>query len=120
MEQTKFAKVIFFTPVCQSFCSQGGGGVPGQVHPAWQVPGQVHPAWQVHHPQAGTPRQVHHLQVGTPPGQVHPQAGTPTQAGTPRLAGTPRESTPPKPQCMLGYGQQAGGIHSTGMHSCYD
>ena len=25
--------------------------------------------------------------------------------------------TPPV-QCMLGYGQQAGGMHPTGMHSC--
>ena len=39
--------------------------------------------------------------AGTPPGQVHPLAGT-----------------PPWPQCMLGYGQQAGGTHPTGMHSC--
>ena len=30
-----------------------------------------------------------------PPGQVHPP-----------------------PQCMLGYGQQAGGTHPAGMHSC--
>ena len=45
---------------------------------------------------------------GPPPGQVHapPRAGTP-QAGTPR------------PQCMLGYGQQAGGTHPTRMHSCF-
>ena len=25
----------------------------------------------------------------------------------------------PPAQCMLGYGQQAGGMHPTGMHSCY-
>ena len=31
-----------------------------------------------------------------------------------------RHSTPrhPPAQCMLGYGQQAGGTHPTGMHSC--
>ena len=40
-----------------------------------------------------------------PSGQVHPQAGTPPKAGTPHpWAGTPQ-------QCMLGYGQQAGGMH---------
>ena len=30
---------------------------------------------------------------------------------------TPPGQTPPM-QCMLGYGQQAGGTHPTGMHSC--
>ena len=34
----------------------------------------------------------------------------------------PRTDTPwadtPLPQCMLGYGQQAGGTHPTGMYSC--
>ena len=39
--------------------------------------------------------------AGTPHWQVHPLAGT-----------------PPWPQCMLGYSQQAGGTHPTGMHSC--
>ena len=49
-----------FTPVCQSFCSQGG--VPGQVHPqAGTPPSQVDP------PGRYTP------QAGTPSGQVHPQ-----------------------------------------------
>ena len=38
-----------------------------------------------------------------------PQADTPRQ--TPPLADTPA-------QCMLGYGQQAGSTHPTGMHSC--
>ena len=46
-----------------------------------------------------TPQQVHPLGRYTPQ-QVHPQAGTPPT------------------QCMLGYGQQAGGTHPTGMHSC--
>ena len=60
-------------------------------------------------PRGGVPGQV-------PPGrctprQVHPQADTLPQAGTP-----PRYT--PRPQCMLGYCQQAGGTHPTGMHSC--
>ena len=61
-----------------------------------------------------------------PPGQVHPLAGTPPWAGTPPLAGTPTPlaGTPPgsrypPQQCMLGCGQQVGGTHPTGMHSCY-
>ena len=62
---------------------------------------------------AGTPPRA-----GTPPGrytpwQVHPPAGTPHGRYNPPWAGThPR-------QCMLGYGQQAGGTHPTGMHSCF-
>ena len=51
--------------------------------------------------------------TGTPPGQVH----TPPPAGTP-WAGTPPGQVHPPPQCMLGYGQQVGGAHPTGMHSC--
>ena len=43
----------------------------------------------------------------------HPQADTPRQ--TP-----PGQTPPPLAQCMLGYGQQAGGTHPTGMQSCYE
>ena len=45
----------------------------------------------------------------TPPGQRHPPGQTPC----PVLTGIH-----PPAQCMLGYGQQAGGTHPTGMHSC--
>ena len=62
-----------------------------------------------------TPMQVHPL-AGTPLMQVHPQAGTPPWAGTPE-AGTPWQVHPQ--QCMLGYDQQAGSTHPTGMHSCW-
>ena len=41
----------------------------------------------------------------TPPGR-HPPGQKPPQADTPPA------------QCMLGYGQQAGGTHPTGMYSC--
>ena len=45
---------------------------------------------------------------------------TPPRAGTPPLGRyTPPGRYPPLPQCMLGYGQQAGGTHPTGMHSCF-
>ena len=104
---------------------------PQQVHPPGQTPPrQVHPPGQVHprqvHPPAGTPlRQVH------TPGQVHPLAGTPLWAGTPLGRYTPGQVHPllgrytpwvgtPPAQCMLEYGQQAGGTHPTGMHSCFN
>ena len=41
---------------------------------------------------------------------------------TPLWANTPQADTPgqtPLLQCMLGYGQQVGGTHPTGMHSCF-
>ena len=47
-----------------------------------------------------------HAGIHTPRADT-PQADTPRQ--TPPLAGTPA-------QCMLGYGQQAGSTHPTGMH----
>ena len=76
-------------------------------------PGRYTP-WQVHPPGRYTPRQVHPQarytpQAGTLP-QVHPQAGTPHGRYNPS-AGTPWQG-------MLGYGQEAGGTHPTGMHSC--
>ena len=51
----------------------------------------------------------------TPPGQTPPWADLAGQ--TPPWADTPLGRYPPA-QCMLGYGQQAGGKHPTGMHSC--
>ena len=90
-----------FTGVCLST-----GRVPGQV-----PPGQLHiPS------QAGT-----QPPAGTIPEQVPPLPGRYTHPGryttTPGRY-TPWEGTSPWPQCMLGYGQQAGGTHPTGMHSC--
>ena len=48
---------------------------------------------------------------------THPWADTHPRADTPLLAASPRQ-TPPV-LCMLGYDQQAGSTHPTGMHSCY-
>ena len=31
---------------------------------------------------------------------------------------SPGQTSPPPAQCMLGYGQQAGSLHPTGIHSC--
>ena len=87
----------FFTPVCQSFCSEDkeylGRYPPRQVHPpARYLLGR-------YSPQAGTPpRQVPLTpwvdtppQADTPLGGYTPQAGTPSWAGTP----PPRAGTPP-------------------------
>ena len=92
------------TPVCQSFCSQGGSAWVGTPPPG-QVPSmQVHPPGQVH-PQAGTP-----TWAGTPldrytppgrytPGQVHPLGRYP-QADTP-LGRYPHAGTPPSRRLLL-------------------
>ena len=70
-----------------------GRYTPRHVHPSWagtHPPGRYTPLSRYTHPWAGTTRLGRHT-----PGLVHPH------------------------QCMLGYGQQAGGTHPTGMHSCY-
>ena len=79
-----------FAPVCHSVHGEGEylGRYPGQVHPRADTL-----------PRAGTPLGRYTSR------QVHPPAGTPLGRYTSHL-------------CMLGYGQQAGGTHHTGMHSC--
>ena len=73
------------------------GGVPGTP------PGQVHPLGQVPLPRAGTPSLGRYTPLGRyPPGQVHP----------------PGRYTPPRAVHAGRNGQQAGGTHPTGMHSC--
>ena len=66
-----------------------------------------------------------------PPGKTSPSGQTPlcrhplanTSLGRPPPVDTPLPSacwdTPPA-QCILEYGQQADGMHLTGMHSCFD
>ena len=81
-----------------------------------------------------TPCPVHagiHTPLGRHPLSRHPRADTPRQTHTP-LGRHPLPSacwdthplpsacwdTHPPTQCMLGYGQEAGGTHPTQMHSC--
>ena len=73
---------------------------PGQTPPLDRHPPRKHPQQT---PWADTPlgRQ--------PPLGRYPQADT--------LGQTPNRQTSPA-QCMIGYGQQAGGAHPTGMRSC--
>ena len=55
----------------------------------------------------------------TPPPEQTPPWQTPPPPGqTLPWADTPWADFPPPAQCMLGYGQQAGGTHLTGMQSC--
>ena len=72
-------------------------------------------------PKAGTPSQdqVHPPEPGTPGDQVHPPGRyTPLGPGTPLRD----QVHPPPPGAVHDwrYGQQAGGTHPTGMHSCYN
>ena len=78
-----------------SFCSRGGVSASGpRQTPPWQTPPGRHPPWaDTHCPvHAGihTPCPVH--------AGIHPASPV---------------------QCMLGYGQQAGGTYPTGMHTCF-
>ena len=105
---TKLRQGNVFTPVCQSFCSQRGLADPpgvGQTPPPWmQTPrgGQTPPDADPH------------------PSGCRPPLGWADPWG---LGRPPWMQTPPPP---LGwgpsprYGQQADGMHSTGMHTCYE
>ena len=86
---TKLQQGNVFTPVCHSV-HRGCLSHPGQT-PSWaDTPGQTSP-------------------LGRPPGKTPPLPGQ---------TYTPWADTPPA-QYMLGYGQQTGVMHPTGMHSCY-
>ena len=87
-------------------------GTPWQVHCLGRYTPQQVPPRQVHPPGRYNPaQQVQPPQAGTLPWQVPPWAGTPPDRYPPRQVQPPQK-------CMLGYGQQAGGTHPTGMHSC--
>ena len=87
-----------FTRVCHSV--HGGGG--GEYLDRYPPPGQVHPLGQVHSP-AGTP----------------PWAGTPPGRYTPLGRYYPSGRYIPLGAVHAGrHGEQAGGTHPTGMHSC--
>ena len=98
---------------------------------------QVHPPGPGTPPRPGTPPgtryplgpgtppwdQVHPLRPGTPPGtrytpwdQVHPR----TRYTVPRIRYTPQDQVhPPGAEHAGRYGQHTGGMHPTGMQSCF-
>ena len=112
---------------------------PGQTHPWADTPWADTPPLGRNTPQADTPPGQTPPWADTPLGR-HPQTDTPLgrhplvdnpQPDTPARHPPPHcmlEYTHPLPsacwdihapaQCMLGYGQQTGGTHPTGMHSC--
>ena len=96
--QTKFAKIMFFTPVCQSFCLRGG--VSASVHAEIHTPQSRHLPGSRHPPGVDTPRSRHPLEQTTP------------------WSRHPPKQTPPCTVHAERYGQQAGGTHPTGMHTC--
>ena len=57
-----------------------------------------------------------HPRVDTPWADTPPPGRHPLDRHTPLGRHTPWADNPP--QCMLGYGQQAGGTHPDGMQSC--
>ena len=83
------------------------------IHPQADTPLGRHPLggppW-ADTPLADTP-QADAPWADTPPGQTSPPADTP-------LGQTPLLGRHSPAQCMIGYGQQAGGTHPTGMHCC--
>ena len=144
---TKLRQGNVFTPVCQSFCSQGGvcHTPPWSDTPWADIPLGRHPLPWADTPQGDTPRQTPPL--ADTPGR-YPWADTPWQTSplpsacwnthTPCPVHAGIHLTLPsacwdthhpcpvhagihtqKCQCMLGYGQQVSSMHPTGMHSCF-
>ena len=70
----------------------------------------------IHTPSPRT-RGRHPPWADTPHGQTTPWADNPLSRHPPGQVSSPGRD--PSSQCMLGYGQQAGGTHPTGMHSCF-
>ena len=103
--QTKLREGNVFTPVCQSFCSQGGGE---SAQPPYadlgigQTPWMQTP-WQTLGGLGRPPLD------GEPPGGPHPLS-RPHPGCRP-----PMDETSPPP----GIRQQAGGTHPTGMYTCF-
>ena len=90
-----------FTPVCHSFCSQGGVCLSA----CWDtMPVSRHPP-----PGPDT----------TPPRTRHPPGADPPGPDTPPGADTPPWSRPPTPpEQTPAYGLRVAGTQPTGMHSC--
>ena len=110
---TKLWQGNAFTPVCHSVhrrvSALGVCQTPPSLGPEADTPpvNRMTDRCKSITPWADTPRQ-------TTPGQTPPvHAGIHTPC--PVHAGIHT----PLAQCMLGYGQQAGGTHPTGMHSCF-
>ena len=125
--QRSWGKVMFLHMSAILF---RGGGVchnppptPEQAHTLEQAsPSGQAPPWAAPPLRAGPPGPT------PPPWADTPWAGTPLgrnplgrHPAPPQWADTPLPGqTPPAPtQSMLGYGQQAGGTHPTGIQSCF-
>ena len=91
---TKMRQGNVFTPVCQSFCSQGEGVC---LSACWDTPlwaGTL--PWVGTPPGRYTPWQVHPCPLaGTPPGPAHTPGWCTPWAGTPLGRYTPWAGTPP-------------------------
>ena len=111
-----------YTP--QAGTPTGAVTPPRQVHTSRYIPSRSPPG-QVYTPSSRYIPSRCPLGAGTPPGQVHTPGQvhplgrkTPSRAGTPPRQVHPRACTPPGAVHAGRYGQQAGGTHPTGMHSC--
>ena len=115
--QTKFAKVTFLhlsvshsvhRGVCFSVC--------WDTHPSRtrHPPGTSHPPGSRNPPGADPPGSRPPSRSRQPPQTKHPWSRHPPQQAPPEAG------TPPFPTVHAGrYGQQAGGMHPTGMQSCF-
>ena len=129
--QRSWAKVMFFTGICDSV-NRGGGsasvhaGIPPSrpdPPPDQTPPTTRHSPRADNPPRADCPRSRHPLQSRHPPEQTPPPPGADTTS--PQSKHPPRADTPPPGsrhhphppgKQTPGYGQRAAGTHPTGMH----
>ena len=105
---TKFAKVMFLH-LSVSHSVHGGQCLPQYMLGYTPTTSKADTPWSRHLPGADTPQEQ------TPPrSRPPPREQTPQGADTP----PPKEQTPPCTVHAGRYGQQAGGTHPTGMHTC--
>ena len=102
---TKLGQGYVFTGVCDSVHR---GGVSASVHT-----GIPHHPGSRHHPRADPPGSRHSLEQTPPRADISPWEQTSPQADS------PQKQTPPAAEHAGRYGKCAGGMHPTGMQSCY-
>ena len=86
------------------------GGLP-QCMLGYHPPGKQTPPWQGRPPSKETP---------TPPDKVEPPLPVARQTPPARQTSPGKADLPPRAVHAGRYGQQAGGMHPTGMQSCFD
>ena len=105
---------VIFSQACVILFT--GGGLPQCM--LGYHPQSRHPPWTRHPPSTDTPMGADTPRPGTPQSRHPPGPGTPPDQAPPQTRHPPG-SRPPSTEHAGRYGQRTGGMHPTGMQSCY-